>query len=59
MTEYTVQVNELIIHTIAVEADNEEEAREKGIGVYLEGSNTEYDSESEGIQAVYIYGGDQ
>jgi hypothetical protein len=55
MAEYTVQVNELVIHTISVEADNEEEAREKGIGVYLESPNTEYDSESEGIQAVYIY----
>jgi hypothetical protein len=55
MAEYTVQVNELIIHTIAVEADNEEDAREKGISVYLESPDTEYDSESEGIQSVYIY----
>jgi len=53
--KYTVQVNELVIHTISVEADNEKEARVKGLSVYLEGADTEYDSESEGIQAVYIY----
>ena len=55
MPEYTVQVNELVIHTISVEADSEEEARVKGLGVYLESPDTEYDSESDGVQAIYVY----
>ena len=55
--KYTVQVNELIIHQVQVEADTREEAIEKGWKIVLEGPDTEYDTQSDGTQAIYVYEG--
>lgn len=55
MPNYTVQVNELIIHTVSVEADSRHEAKQKGYEIVMNGPDTEYDSQSEGTQAIYVY----
>jgi hypothetical protein len=56
MATFVVQVNELIIHTTEVEASTEEEARQLGIGIILDGPDTLYNTDSDGIQAIYVYG---
>jgi hypothetical protein len=55
MATFVVQVNELIKHTVEVEADSIEEAKTKGYEIILNGPDSEYNSDSEGTQAIYVY----
>ncbi len=55
MATFVVQVNELIKHTVEVEADSMEEAKTKGYEIILNGPDSEYNSDSEGTQAIYVY----
>ena len=59
MANYIVQVDELIKHTVSVEATSKEEARVKGYEIVMNGSNTLFNSDSEGTQAIYVYEEDE
>lgn len=59
MATYTIQANETIVHTIEIEADSAQEAREKGFEIITSGSTMDYDTQSEGITQVFVYEGDE
>jgi hypothetical protein len=54
MNTYEVTVVEKIKHTVEVEAPNEEEALTKGYDIVMNGSDDEYDSESQGSAEAYV-----
>jgi hypothetical protein len=53
MPKYTVRIWETVFHTAQVEADNDDEAYEKGWDVIANGAG-EYDTESDGFTGYFV-----
>jgi hypothetical protein len=54
MAKYQVRVLETLEHTVEVEANDSKEAREKAYEIVMNGSETDYDTESLGTQSDTI-----
>jgi len=52
MAKYEVTIAETLHHTVEVEANSLKEAKEKGYEVVMNGSETDYDTESLGTQLI-------
>lgn len=55
MPRFEVQLDERIKHVVEVDADNEEVALEKAYQIIMNGPDSEYATDSEGISASYVY----
>jgi hypothetical protein len=51
MANYQVRVLETLEHTVEVEASTWEEAKNKGLQIVINGSETDFDTESLGTQS--------
>jgi hypothetical protein len=52
MAKYEVIITETLEHTVEVEANSLKEAKEKGYEIVMNGSETDYDTESLGTQLI-------
>ena len=52
MAKYEVEVTEILKHTACVEADSLEEAKQKGHEIVMNGSISEYETESLGTESI-------
>jgi predicted mannosyl-3-phosphoglycerate phosphatase (HAD superfamily) len=52
MAKYEVIITETLEHKVFLEADSLKEAKEKGYEIIMNGSETDYDTESLGTQLI-------
>ena len=55
MPRYEVQLDERVKHAVEVDADTEQDALDKAYQIIMNGPESEYSTDSEGISASYVY----
>jgi len=54
MAKYLVTIEEVLTHTVEVEASNDNEAKTKGYEIILNGPEDKYETESNGTSNISV-----